>query len=153
MSVQSTSFAAHNLTLIHDLDAQPNPRCYVLFLHGIATELHAEADETADALWERLLGALSQKRVALAMQKGSLLNPKAKAVAYAGHLEESSLERLKLKHMKAHIIESLQREASGEIKGSTGASRTAALSTLSKILGLEKPRRRIVTALTTPPAA
>lgn len=155
MTVQSTAFPAHSLTLVHDLEAQPSPRCYVLFLHGIASELHAEPDETADELWERLLGALSQKRVALAMQKGSLLDPKAEATCYAGHLEEASLERLKLKHMREHIISSLQREASGELKNSTGTSRTAALATMSKILGLEQPRRRVVTrvALTTPPEA
>lgn len=151
MSVQTTAFPAHGLTLVHNLEAQPNPRCYVLFLHGRDTIIEAEADETADALWERLLGALSQKRVALAMQKGSLLDPKAEATCYAGHLEEASLERLKLKHMREHIIASLQREASGEIKGSTGTSRTAALATLSRILGLEKPRRKVVTTLTTPP--
>jgi hypothetical protein len=153
MTVQSTAFAAHNLTLIHDLDAQPEPRCYVLFLHGIANEIHAEADESPESLWQRVLGTLGEKRLALAMQKGSLLDPKAEAVAYCGHLEDSSLERLKLKHMKAHIIEGLQREASGSLRDSTGTSRTNALTALSRILGLEKPRRKIVTKLTTPPEA
>ena len=92
MSVQTTAFSSHNLTLIHDLEAQPNPRCYVLFLHGISTEIHAEPDEAADDLWNRVLGTLSDKRAALAMQKGSLLDPKTPATVYAGDLEPASLD-------------------------------------------------------------
>lgn len=149
MSVQSIAFAAHNLDLIHDLDAQPAPRHYVLLLHGVATELHAEEGESGDALWQRVLRTLDDKRGALAMQRSALLNPRAWATCYAGSLTEESLAALTLKHMKEFILDGLRREASGELRDSTGASRTAALGLMSRILGLEKPRRRIVTKLTT----
>lgn len=152
MTISSTAFPAHGLTLVHDLDAQPNPRCYVLFLHGRDTVIEAEANETPDELWGVVLGVLAQKRLGLALNKG-LLDPQAPATVYAGHLEDASLERLRLKHMKAFIVEGLTRESSGSLKDSTGTSRTNALCALSRILGLEKPRKRVVTrvALTTPP--
>ncbi|MBP5996974.1 MAG: hypothetical protein KA535_03400 [Azonexus sp.] len=141
MSVQTIAFAAHNLTLIHDLEAQPAPRSYFLFLHGICHELHAEENEAPDALWQRVLGRLSELRINLAAQRNSLLNPRAEATCYAGELTEQSLEKLRLKHMRQHVIDGLTRETHSH--EGTGSSRTAALATLSRIYGLEAPRKRI----------
>jgi hypothetical protein len=153
MSVTLTPYPQHKIDLYHD-EALPAPTEYTVFLHGRDWSVVQRDDETHAAVWERLLAELNAKRVGLALSK-SLLNPNATATVYAGALTEDSLERLRTRHMKDFVVASLQREASGEIKGSTGTSRTAALATLSRILGLEKPRRKVVTRvaeLTTPSA-
>ncbi len=124
-----------------------------MFLHGRDWQVVQRDGEDSHATWERLLAELNAKRVGLALSK-SLLDANATAHVYAGALTEDSLEKLRTKHLKEFIVSGLTRESSGELKDSTGTSRTNALATLSRILGLEKPRRKVVTrvALTTPPS-
>jgi len=152
MSVTRTPYPQHKIDLYHD-EAHPAPTEYTVFLHGRDWSVVQRDGESHHDVWERLLAELNAKRVGIALNKGSLLDANATAHVYAGALTDDSLERLRTRHMKDFVVASLQREASGELKNSTGASRTAALATLSRILGLEKPRRKVVTTLTTPPAA
>lgn len=149
MSVTLTSYPQHKIDLYHD-EALPAPTEYTVFLHGRDWSVVQRDGESHHEVWERLLAELNAKRVGLALSK-SLLNPNATATVYAGALTEDSLERLRMKHLKEFIVSGLTRESSGELKDSTGTSRTNALTALSRILGLEKPRKRVVTTLTTPP--
>jgi hypothetical protein len=140
MSISSTAFPAHGLTLYHT-EAIPEPTEYVIFWNGYPRKVTAAPNETPQSLWERTLAVLSELRIA-AVRSKSLTPHDAHVEVYAGELEPESFDKLCARAMREAIIAGLNREAN-DPKG-TGTSRTQAMACLSRIYGLERPRRKVV---------
>lgn len=143
MTVQVTSFPDHHVTLHHNAEAQPEPKCMVWFLHGVPATVFRNAGETSEALWLRTLAAIHDERLRLTRTR-SLLDPLSPCDVYGGELAPECLAKLEKRYMRQHILSALAREsAAPPSTGATGGSRTRALTLLAKLTGTTRPRRKI----------
>ena len=96
MAIVSTFCAAHRIRLFYDLDAQPVPEQYHIFLHGIDTVFAPVSGATIHEAWAQVLDHVQMRRNTMRRDKDSLLCPNGLCTIYAGSLAPGSLEALRL---------------------------------------------------------
>jgi hypothetical protein len=134
-----------NVELYADEAAQPNPEVFHIFLHGMDTRVTPYSDETPQQAWTRVLEHINLRRRAVRIEK-LLLDENDLCTVYAGSLEDGVLAKLRTKHMREFIIQSLHKIAGGR-NNASGSGRVSAMVLLAKLYGV-KPLRKDAGAVT-----
>lgn len=141
MSVQTIQHAP-NLTVFHDVAAQPKPLEYHWFFHGVHYYTEARKDEASAELWLRTLTAINDARVTLARDRSTVLDAQAPVTCYAGELEPASLAKLESKHLRAHIVERCLRIGNSKcVSAGDATAQVKALALVSALTGIVAVKR------------
>jgi hypothetical protein len=141
MSVQTIQHAP-NLTVFHDVAAQPEPLEYHWFFHGVHYFTEARKDEASAELWLRTLTAINDARLTLARDRSTVLDAQAPVTCYAGELEPASLAKLESKHLRAHIVEWCLRIGNSKcVSAGDGVAAVKALALVSELTGIATAKR------------